>query len=316
MQKSFIQLYLEHKEKIAHKWTSYLKIYDFAFSPFRNLPINLLEIGVQNGGSLEIWSKYFENALKIVGCDINPRCKELFFSDPKIRIVIGDSCREETKNKILAETSSYNLIIDDGSHKSSDIIKNFALYFPHLANKGIYLIEDLHCSYWKEFEGGLFYPYSAMGFFKKLVDIINYQHWAVAKERKELLKEFEKLYDINIGNDTLSQIYKIEFFNSVCMITKSIEEENSIGKPIVAGTKAEISPGIKDSEGAVFFPDQKENFWSNETSFESLEEKLIQKLAEKEKEIERIKNSFSWKLIQPIQYFLQKILKNSASNHQ
>jgi len=315
MQKTLLQLYLEHNEKVAHKWSSYLKFYDTIFFKYKQLPINILEIGVQNGGSLEIWTKYFENAIRIVGCDINPDCKNLRFSDPRIRIVIGDSTEEMTKNRILEQASPYHFVIDDGSHKTSDIIKNFALYFPQLAPNGLYLIEDLHCSYWQEFEGGLFYPYASIGFFKKLIDIINYQHWNVKITRNVLLKGFEKLYDIRLENETLGQIHKIEFVNSLCVITKANEHENELGEPVVAGIEATVIPEVKALGGVVSFPDQKENFWSNEPNEELIEEKLAQKLVEKEKEIERIKNSLSWKITKPIR-LLQKLFGNSMKEDQ
>ena len=39
------------------KWDHYLQIYDRLLSPYRNTPlsIRLLEIGVFDGGSLELW---------------------------------------------------------------------------------------------------------------------------------------------------------------------------------------------------------------------------------------------------------------------
>jgi len=42
--------------KVSDKWDSYLPIYDRLFGPRKDDAIGLLEIGVQNGGSLEIWS--------------------------------------------------------------------------------------------------------------------------------------------------------------------------------------------------------------------------------------------------------------------
>ena len=48
--------------KVSDKWESYLEYYDTLLAPRRNLPVSLLEIGVQNGGSLETWAAYFNNA--------------------------------------------------------------------------------------------------------------------------------------------------------------------------------------------------------------------------------------------------------------
>ena len=78
------QIYEKHSGKSSDKWNLYLGFYENEFISIRQNEISLLEIGVQNGGSLEIWSKYFSNAKAIVGCDINERCRELSFSDKKI----------------------------------------------------------------------------------------------------------------------------------------------------------------------------------------------------------------------------------------
>ena len=60
--------------KVSDKWDSYLPVYDRLFALRKDDAIDLLEIGVQNGGSLEIMSQFFINAKRLVGCDIDPRC--------------------------------------------------------------------------------------------------------------------------------------------------------------------------------------------------------------------------------------------------
>ena len=57
--KSLFELYREHQGKVSDKWSIYLSEYDRLFSSYRDRPVRMLEIGIQNGGSLEIWSKYF-----------------------------------------------------------------------------------------------------------------------------------------------------------------------------------------------------------------------------------------------------------------
>ena len=54
-----VDLFFEHRGKTIDKWEHYLSIYAREFAPFFALrrPIRLLEIGVQNGGSLELWAK-------------------------------------------------------------------------------------------------------------------------------------------------------------------------------------------------------------------------------------------------------------------
>ena len=41
------------------KWEHYFEIYHRHFSKFINQPVDVLEIGVQSGGSLEMWRAYF-----------------------------------------------------------------------------------------------------------------------------------------------------------------------------------------------------------------------------------------------------------------
>ncbi|MEI8210365.1 MAG: hypothetical protein WCG16_14235, partial [Methylococcales bacterium] len=56
------RIFANHKGKVSDKWSIYLYEYSRLFETYRNRPVRLLEIGVQNGGSLEIWGQYFVNA--------------------------------------------------------------------------------------------------------------------------------------------------------------------------------------------------------------------------------------------------------------
>lgn len=59
----------------------------------------MLEIGVQNGGSLETWSDFFQAGKLFVGCDINPKCEGLRYKDPRIKVVVGDANESSTFEK-------------------------------------------------------------------------------------------------------------------------------------------------------------------------------------------------------------------------
>jgi hypothetical protein len=69
--------------KVSDKWSSYLTDYDALFQKFQYDPLLLLEIGVQNCGSLETWAKYFVNGQKFIGCDIVPNCGLHIYEDTK-----------------------------------------------------------------------------------------------------------------------------------------------------------------------------------------------------------------------------------------
>ena len=57
---------------------------------YQELPIKFFEIGVLNGGSLEIFSKYFTNAELILGCDVDVKCKELHYEQKNVKVIINN----------------------------------------------------------------------------------------------------------------------------------------------------------------------------------------------------------------------------------
>jgi hypothetical protein len=261
--KTLKQLYTEHTGKISDKWSIYLAEYDRIFSDYRHKSICMLEIGTQNGGSLEIWAKYFLHAQHFVGSDINPDCAKLAFDDARINVVVADANTDEAQRRILGIVSSFDIIIDDGSHRSSDIVKTFARYFPMLVDGGVFVVEDLHCSYWKEFEGGLFDPYSSLAFFKKLADIISHEHWGVTKSRSSVLVGFFSKYGILIDEETLQHIHSVEFVNSMCVIRKLEPECNILGVRFVTGVIEAVVTGNKNfSSIPSTTPVQTSNQWS------------------------------------------------------
>ena len=275
--KTLKDLYQNHTGKVSDKWTIYLNEYEDKLKQYQNLAIKFFEIGVLNGGSLEIFSKYFSNAELILGCDIDPKCQNLDFDSPNIKFIYGDVNIEKIKNQIT-KYSKFDIILDDGSHNSDDVIKTFCNYFRHLKDGGIYIIEDMHCSYWREHKGGLFFPISSINFLKKLVDIINHEHWGVEKNREWLLRGFVENYKINIENLELEQINSIEFINSLCFIKKKSSKKNILGKRVVVGESAVVVPDRKklnnlDSQTLK----QNTNPWSNTNLLPEEELEILKK---------------------------------------
>lgn len=237
-EKSLFDLYQNHTGKVSDKWDIYLKTYDRLFKEIINKPLRMLEIGIQNGGSLEIWNKYFNNVELLIGCDIDTRCKNLSYDSNKISVIVGDANTHQTETEIEKISKSFNLIIDDGSHTSADIVKSFCKYFPKLENDGIFIIEDLHCSYFPSYEGGLNYEFSSIEFLKLLSDIANFEHWGVTTSRSDLIKRFTTHYNCVINENELSKIHSIEFVNSICIIRKLADDANMLGRRIVSGNIA------------------------------------------------------------------------------
>jgi cephalosporin hydroxylase len=317
--KTLKQLYAEHEGKVSDKWSSYLIEYDRIFSEYRDNPVDLLEIGIQNGGSLEIWSKFFDNAKTLVGCDINQDCASLVYDDPRIAVVVGDANLDTVKASVLSHSEKFDVIIDDGSHSTSDIVKSFSQYFPCLSDGGVFVVEDLHCGYWTEFEGGLFDPYSSITFFKRLADIVNHEHWGVQKLRSDVLRGFFSEFNFQIDDEDLAHVHSIEFVNSICVVRKREPLNNSLGSRFFAGTDESIVPGRQAWQSTVSAtPDQSANSWASRSDppDEMLLnlEKTVQNLREQEKiyaekaaELtnarDQMANSFSWRITKPLRCF-------------
>ncbi|MFM0078441.1 glycosyltransferase [Paraburkholderia sediminicola] len=258
------QLYKQHRGKVSDKWSLYLKEYERLFAPYRQRPVRLLEIGVQNGGSLEIWSKYFPEAEKLVGCDINPDCEKLRYDDRRVAIVVGDANTDSVEREIVSQSANFDIIIDDGSHRSSDIVRSFSRYFSHLRHEGLYVAEDLHCSYWQEFEGGVFYQYSSIAFFRRLADIVNYEHWGISKHRADLVTAFAEQYGTSFSEQLLSEVHSVEFINSICVVRKRPVNENVLGLRFVSGTVEDVVGVSHLNQGTTaVWAEQTSNQWAN-----------------------------------------------------
>ena len=241
---TFSEVFNYHKGHYADKWEGYLFIYDEIFLQWKSRAISLLEIGVDNGGSLEVFLKFFTNIKTIVGIDINEKCRNIEFKDNRIKVLIGDSTKKYSKDNIKDISTQFDIVIDDGSHFSSDIIKNFINLVELVSHGGIYIIEDLCCSYWKSYGGGLSNKMSANNFFKKLIDIINYQHWDEKISIKDLLKEYDLINICDKTLDKLNFIQGISFYNSICVIKfHDFSYQKGIGKRLCRGVPS-INPNV------------------------------------------------------------------------
>lgn len=229
--------------KVSDKWELYLKVYDRLLAPLEHQKVSLLEIGVQNGGSLESWAAYFKNAEKIVGCDIDPLCSKLTYQDPRISVVVGDANSAPVLEKVRGICPAFDVIIDDGSHFSNDIINSFNLYFPLVKPGGIYIAEDTHTLYDSRYGGGLKRKGTATAFFKLFADLVNREHWQEEAEIEELLGG----YGTTPLTDAVMQgwVESVEFRNSLIIIRKEPSPTHAkLGTRLVVGTEAVVETRI------------------------------------------------------------------------
>ena len=221
--------------KASHKWASYIDYYDSLFAPLRNAPISLLEIGVANGGSLETWAEYFHAGKHIVGCDIEPKCGSLVYADPRIKVVIGDANSTPALQSILNISPEFDLIIDDGSHVATHILNAFLNYFPLVKPGGLFVIEDTHACYQDGYGGGILNENGPYAFFKKLIDITNFQFWRSELSINTYLRTLFPL-GATPGFILEGWVESLEFRNSIITIRKaSSPGHEKLGESVYTG---------------------------------------------------------------------------------
>ena len=120
----------------------YSKFYEKHLEFLKNDNFNLLEIGTWFGASTASFCKYFPNA-KVFGLDKNfkfkYKSKNIVFIQCDIRTNNG---LEKLKNQINGK--KFKVIIDDGSHILTHMIKNILFFISYIEQGGYLVIEDFN----------------------------------------------------------------------------------------------------------------------------------------------------------------------------
>jgi hypothetical protein len=105
----------------------------------------VLEIGIgekkYDAPSLRMWAEYFPQA-EIYGCDID---RNVFISDnPRIHCFYCDQSDVVSLQQVVKQTGgNFDLILDDGSHRTEHQMLTFKILYPLLKTDGVYIIEDI-----------------------------------------------------------------------------------------------------------------------------------------------------------------------------
>jgi hypothetical protein len=144
--------------------------------------VNLLEIGIggyskagRGGASLRMWKHFFPYG-QIFGVDIHDKS---FVDEDRITTLVGDQSDPESLIAIADKIGGLDVVIDDGSHFSPDVLTAFKTLFPLLRDGGIYAVEDTQTSYWPEWQGSEDRedPNTSMSMLKRLADGLNYEEF-------------------------------------------------------------------------------------------------------------------------------------------
>lgn len=160
--------------RLIHKWTHYFEAYDRHFQRFRNKKVVILEIGVYQGGSLQMWKHYFGPQAEIYGIDLNPMCKQ--YEEENITILTGSQSDRQFLQKVRATIPPVDILIDDGGHTMRQQIITFEELFGHVKPDGVYLCEDIQTSYQITYGGGYKRKGTFIEYSKNFIDLLHAYH--------------------------------------------------------------------------------------------------------------------------------------------
>ena len=203
-----------------HKYHYFYPKYIQQYKNFEYLA--MLEIGVENRLSLQLWLEYYPKAYIYAAdrdiSDIGDRYEIIKTDQSKVEDL------ENLKNNIKKPLF---LILDDGSHIPEHQILTFNKLFDILLPGGTYIIEDIECSYWSKGElygyptlNSYKHPNSLIEFFKIVIDDLN--HMFLTDENKQKQNAF---INNKLSEKTRKNISTITFTYNTIIITKKTTDE-------------------------------------------------------------------------------------------
>lgn len=143
---------IDHSKTDKNSLHSYLPLYEAKLKHRRDKVKRVLEIGVERGGSLLMWAKYFPNA-EIWGFDVFPpeKIPDCVKGNPRIRVFHSTNAYDiRLIKEMLLKGLYFDLIVDDGDHSLPSMIFAARYYSQLLAPGGVLCIEDIPDPDWKD----------------------------------------------------------------------------------------------------------------------------------------------------------------------
>jgi cephalosporin hydroxylase len=129
-------------------WHGYTPHYEKHFADLRDEPVVLVEIGVASGASMRMWDEWFTHPdASMLGLEIDPNNPGDISS--RALVVTTDGTNASYSGPEL------DIVIDDGSHTSDDIVAAFKNWWPRVKSGGWYVIEDLAVQWRNDYGGTL-----------------------------------------------------------------------------------------------------------------------------------------------------------------
>jgi hypothetical protein len=134
-------------DKIAHH--GYHRFYPWFLGAFRGKPVRVLEIGLDQLGSIDLWRRYFPENLDLHGLDRDEKTPD---GENVTFHKVDQSNPAELRQFAASAGKPFNVILDDGSHIPEHQLLSLEVLWPLLSPGGIYILEDTETSFWGKSE--------------------------------------------------------------------------------------------------------------------------------------------------------------------
>src|SRR6056297_2049415 len=168
----------------------------------------------------------FGKEARLTFVDIDPDCAR--HAEPGTNVEIGDQADPDFLAMLAEKHGPFDIILDDGGHHVHQQITSFEHLWPHLNDRGRYIVEDTHTSYWPGFGGGYREEKSFIEYAKRLIDKMH--SWYTDQD------------DIFPFHEMARQVEGIRFYDSVTVIEKHLKAEPPL---LIGSTNGKVTGSRK-----------------------------------------------------------------------
>lgn len=216
-----LDLFQDHKQSRMQKFLHHIHIYDKLFLMFKDPTV--LEIGVAQGGSLQLWKNYFGRGARVAGIDVQGSFDHL--SQDNIEVFIGSQDDPKFLKEVGDKLGKIDILIDDGGHDCLAQAVTFETLFPYISDGGLYVCEDIHTSYRFTHHGGYKLETSFVEYIKDLVDSMHYKEFG---DNSPPTPYGLKLLGL------VKEIKSISFYRQMIVIRKNLKADE-VFSPLIRG---------------------------------------------------------------------------------
>lgn len=125
----------------------YTLFYDSLFGQYKDMPLEIAELGILEGASLRMWRDYFTNGT-FTGFEYDMNLINKFKDLERVTLAYMDVTNADSISEALKNQNKlYDIIIEDTTHQFNDQIRVIQNAHQYLKAGGVLIIEDIFRSY-------------------------------------------------------------------------------------------------------------------------------------------------------------------------